>query len=268
MHIKTMSEMFPLDKEASRSRQGAKVLAGLLSKFKNGGAGEKAMGQFRYLSHNASAVERGAAAGKGVHMMNRPGKVLDKSKMKFLSKGQRDRAESVVAQHGLEKWTGNTEAGRAFKKVREQELDTMRSKVPAKANRKAFFSKGTPAAKGPIRIKNHYINQNTRVALRKTAEEIDQNVVDRINALSTPEGNARDKAFKGALMGALSGVALGLAHGQRLTAQIPLALGAAVPGAMIGGGIGGAVGYVGRVLTPLTAREKMRLYDEATSPIV
>jgi hypothetical protein len=276
INIKTMSEMFPIDKEASRSKQGAKVLEGLLSKFKKGGSNQKAMEQFSYLSRDASAVERGAVAGKGVHMMNRPGKVLDKSNMKFPSSAQKDRAKSVVAQHGLNEWAGNAKAGSAFKKVREEALSNMMKKVPAKANKKAFFSKAkgaTTPTSATSRFKNHAIDAATRRALVKTAnlfkvaQEVDQGEIDRINELGTASGNAKDKGIKGALMGAMGGAAYGISRGKTPKSQIPLALWHAIPGAVVGGTLGTAAGYVGRKISPLSDREKMKMYDDATSTI-
>jgi hypothetical protein len=268
-----MSEMFPIDKEASRSKQGAKVLEGLLSKFKKGGANQKAMEQFSYLSRDASAVERGAVAGKGAHMMNKPGKVLDKSRMKFNSTEQKDRAKSVVAQHGLKEWAGNAKAGRAFKKVREEALGNLIKKVPAKTNKKAFFSKASGGSINTTRPKNHAIDTATRRALVKTAnlfkiaQEVDQDEINRINEIATASGNAKDKGIKGALMGAMGGAAYGISRGKTPKSQIPLALWHAIPGAVVGGTLGTAAGYIGRKINPLSDREKMKMYDDATSTI-
>ena len=285
--IKPITEMFPIDKEAARSKQGLKLLEKLLSK--GGRSSEKEMKMYSYLSKDKAVREHGKDAAKGANWMNNPKKVIDKSKMK-LDKSTHEKYQSLTAQKGLDKYVGSTKAGHAFKNTRDPALAKLapssakikanRSKMFAKVNKSPNTTPPSPVAPGKTVPINNVSAKNfmekrasaqnktaKKKSLKKVAQEVDQDAIDKINRVSTVKGNAKDKGVKAALSGAVAGGIYGASKGGNNTERVLKALWHGTAGAAAGAGIGYAAGGAVRAALPLTDEDKVRMYEDHASPI-
>ena len=265
--IKSLTEMFPLDKEASSTARKLlrlkSVKANLLSKLN---PTAKDMHTHKYVSDAINAIKHGKESGTGAKIMNDPSKMLKKVHRAMGTSGDATgRTASTVRGYGAKQWMEHASSGRKFKNSSKETASLIGS---AGKGKKSVLAKNTKGSAEKIRGgaggKNHNIPQNLSDLLKghtKTAAT-DAEIAAEVEEHSTPAGGAKHRAKEGLAIGALGGALYGAAKGGSRGKRIARGLWHAIPGSLATGAVMGATTFAKKTLLPDTDNDKRIAFEK------